>query len=86
MGKQELEVLHFSCAKDESSLCQIWGWFGVEYELQFLLVFDGDHSNDLGGITSRFFGSTEVIALQEGENSKIEVMKASIKLINYFLF
>lgn len=32
------------------------------------------------------FGRTEVIALKEGGNSVIEVMKVSVKLINYFLF
>lgn len=32
------------------------------------------------------FGSREVIALKEGENSKIEVIKVSAKPINYFLF
>lgn len=32
------------------------------------------------------FGSTEVIALKEGENLKIEVIKVSVKPINYFMF
>ena len=32
------------------------------------------------------FGSTKVIALKEGENSKTEVMKVRVKPINYFLF
>lgn len=27
----ELEVLHFSSAKDKHSFCQIWGWFDVVY-------------------------------------------------------
>ena len=32
------------------------------------------------------FGSTDVIALKEEGNSKIEVIKVSVRPINYFLF
>lgn len=32
------------------------------------------------------FGSTDVIALKEGRNSKVEVIKVNTKLTNYLVF